>query len=187
MSDAVLAVTSFGNLAVLGPVAAVAVTYLLWRCGLRAALKLGLPVLAAFLLTLALKMLAEAIGWAVQFPAPLLSYRVPSGHAAMSAAIYGGVGWLVARSISGWAGVAVRVGTASLVLMIAASRLVLQVHGLGDVVAGLAIGCLAGDAAGDAARGCEAVLRPVWLVVLVICVAGLMLASGLRFDSAGWI
>lgn len=64
------------------------------------------------------------------------SYSLPSGHATGSAAIYGAVA-LVSR----WGSRRLRyAGAAALVAVIALSRVVIGVHYLGDVLAGLAVG-----------------------------------------------
>lgn len=64
------------------------------------------------------------------------SYSLPSGHATGSAAIYGAIA-LVSR----WGSRRLRYGgAAALVALIALSRVVIGVHYLGDVLAGLAVG-----------------------------------------------
>jgi membrane-associated phospholipid phosphatase len=69
------------------------------------------------------------------------TYSFPSGHASMSLAVYGTLGFIVARHA---AGLPARIGAlaaaAVLVLLIGFSRLYLGVHFLTDVVAGLSLG-----------------------------------------------
>lgn len=71
------------------------------------------------------------------------SYSFPSGHATMSVAFYGFLGYLLIRSIGQWK---VRVNlffaTGLLILLIGLSRIVLGVHYLSDVWAGYLVGAL---------------------------------------------
>ncbi|MGE4560995.1 MAG: VTT domain-containing protein, partial [Desulfobulbus sp.] len=71
------------------------------------------------------------------------SYSFPSGHATMSVAFYGFLGYLLIRSIDRW-NVRVNLFFASglLILLIGLSRIVLGVHYLSDVWAGYLAGAL---------------------------------------------
>jgi undecaprenyl-diphosphatase len=145
------------------------------------------PLLGAFLVTLALKAVAAWAGWPMRAPMALLSYTAPSGHAGMSAAVYGGAALLATRGMPGPAALVIRGGVALVVVMVAVSRLVLTVHGLGDVVAGLAIGAIAADWAARATPTHPAALWPGRMLLLLGGVAAAMLGSGLRFESARWL
>jgi undecaprenyl-diphosphatase len=78
------------------------------------------------------------------FPNPLASatsYSFPSGHASVSLAVYGTIGFIAARHLSDRrARVAVLAAAAVLVGLIGFSRLYLGVHFLSDVIAGFSLG-----------------------------------------------
>jgi len=86
---------------------------------------------------------------AFQRPRPLeavlleQSYSFPSGHATIAVAFYGFLGYLLIRSTSSWRQQVNRFFlSASLVFLIALSRIVLGVHYLSDVWAGLLVGTM---------------------------------------------
>ena len=69
------------------------------------------------------------------------SYSFPSGHAATAVALYGALGILLAERARSRAGAAGwLVAAAALALAVGASRVVLNVHFVSDVVAGFAVG-----------------------------------------------
>jgi undecaprenyl-diphosphatase len=77
------------------------------------------------------------------FPDPLATERTfsfPSGHASVSLAVYGTLGYIAARHLeTRRAQVLALVSAAVLVLLIGFSRLYLGVHFLSDVIAGYSI------------------------------------------------
>lgn len=71
------------------------------------------------------------------------SYSFPSGHATIAVAFYGFLGYLLIRSATRWKNRAnVFFATATLILLIGLSRIVLGVHYLSDVWAGFLVGAL---------------------------------------------
>jgi membrane-associated phospholipid phosphatase len=69
------------------------------------------------------------------------SYSFPSGHASVSAAVYGALALLAVQAVrSPWARAAIGASAIGLVAAIGASRVVLDVHYLSDVLAGFSIG-----------------------------------------------
>ncbi len=94
---------------------------------------------------------AEATTWSLKFITgrarpPFLegltagSPSFPSAHATVSVAIYGFLGLAIARGVPPeWRG-AVLAGVVALVVLICASRMVLSLHYLSDVLAGAVIG-----------------------------------------------
>jgi membrane-associated phospholipid phosphatase len=135
-------VTRLGNIPVLILVTLVA-AIVLWRKRLRTELELLLlAAVGAEILTVGLK-----LGFERErpfFPDPLATestYSFPSGHASVSLAVYGTIGYILARHASTrrkqFAALA---GAAVLVLLIGLSRLYLGVHYLSDVIAGFSLG-----------------------------------------------
>jgi membrane-associated phospholipid phosphatase len=135
-------VTRLGNIPVLILVTLVA-AIVLWRKRLRTELELLLlAAVGAEILTVGLK-----LGFERErpfFPDPLATestYSFPSGHASVSLAVYGTIGYILARHASTrrkqFAALA---GAAVLVLLIGFSRLYLGVHYLSDVIAGFSLG-----------------------------------------------
>ncbi|HEX7256054.1 MAG TPA: phosphatase PAP2 family protein [Gaiellaceae bacterium] len=135
-------VTWLGNVPVLTAVAFVAAV-LLSRKRLTTELQLLLlAVVGTQVLTLGLKLGFERDR--PFFPEPLAtesSYSFPSGHASVSLAVYGTLGYIAARHAStrrAQLGALAAAGT--LVLLIGFSRLYLGVHFLSDVIAGFSLG-----------------------------------------------
>jgi undecaprenyl-diphosphatase len=136
------AVTFLGNVPTLAAVTFVA-AILLSR--MRRTAELQLLLLAAIgvqILTLGLK-----LGFERErpfFADPLAtesSYSFPSGHASVSLAVYGTLGYIAARHASTRRAQLASLGAAAvLVLLIGFSRLYLGVHFLSDVIAGFSIG-----------------------------------------------
>jgi membrane-associated phospholipid phosphatase len=135
-------VTRLGNVPTLVAVLVLTVI-VLWRKRLFDDLMLMvLAAVGAEVITIGLK-----LGFARErpfFPDPLAresSYSFPSGHASVSLAVYGTLGFIVARHLRNRrAQIAALVGAATLVLLIGFSRLYLGVHFLSDVIAGFSLG-----------------------------------------------
>ncbi len=137
---AALWITQMGTGAA-GCAVALAAMALLWSAG-RAAL---IPPLWMVFLG------AEATAWGVKFlsgrarPTFIqamaeVSPSFPSGHATTAVAVYGFVAIAALRGLSGPGRRTVAAGALALVLLIGASRLVLSVHYLTDVLGGYLIG-----------------------------------------------
>lgn len=136
------AITFLGNVPVLAAVTLVAAV-LLWRKGRAAELQLLLlAAIGAEVLTVGLK-----LGFERErpfFADPLATestYSFPSGHASVSLAVYGTLGFIAARQLgSRRAQLAALAAAGVLVLLIGMSRLYLGVHFLTDVIAGFSMG-----------------------------------------------
>jgi membrane-associated phospholipid phosphatase len=135
------AITWLGNVPVLTVVTLV-VALVLARRQTNELQLLLLAVLGTQILTLGLK-----LGFQRErpfFADPLATestYSFPSGHASVSLAVYGTLGFIVARHLrSIRARIAVLAAAALLVLLIGFSRLYLGVHFLSDVIAGFSLG-----------------------------------------------
>jgi undecaprenyl-diphosphatase len=135
-------VTRLGNVPFLAVVVAVACA-ILWRKRWFADLELLLlAAVGAEILTVGLK-----LGFQRDrpfFADPLATestYSFPSGHASVSLAVYGTIGYIAARHLgSRRAQLAALAASAALVLLIGFSRLYLGVHYLSDVIAGFSLG-----------------------------------------------
>lgn len=136
------AITFLGNVPVLAAVTLVA-AILLWRQRRRTELLLLLlAAIGAEILTVGLKLGFERERPFFANPlATETTYSFPSGHASVSLAVYGTLGFIAARHLAHrWAQIGSLIGAAVLVLLIGFSRLYLGVHFLTDVIAGFSIG-----------------------------------------------
>ncbi|HTZ35755.1 MAG TPA: phosphatase PAP2 family protein [Stellaceae bacterium] len=139
-------VTDCGDSALTLPLALLTLAFLLLRRQFRPAL-LWLAAIAGCAAVMAvLKLLFGACGHRIA-AGGIVS---PSGHAAMSAAIYGGLALLVGAQLPAAARRALYAATAAAVAAIAASRLMLHDHDAAELALGLSVGALAvaGFAAG---------------------------------------
>jgi membrane-associated phospholipid phosphatase len=142
LTAAFAAFTMLGSAWVIVPLALIVIVGLLVYSRRAEALFLALVLAGAEGLTLGLK-----AGFGRQrpyFADPLAvesSFSFPSGHATVSLAVYGALGFLLARRAATWRGRALWLGAATvLILLIGASRLFLGVHFLSDVLAGFSAG-----------------------------------------------
>jgi membrane-associated phospholipid phosphatase len=136
------AVTRLGNVSTLLLVVLLA-SAVLWRKGWIADLQLlVLAGVGAEIITVGLKHGFQRDRPFFSDPlATESSYSFPSGHASVSLAVYGTLGFIAARHLgSPRAQFAVLAGTTVLVLLIGFSRLYLGVHFLSDVIAGYSLG-----------------------------------------------
>jgi membrane-associated phospholipid phosphatase len=136
------AITRLGNVSTLLVVLLLA-SVVLWRKGWITELQLlALAAVGAEIITIGLKH-----GFQRDrpfFADPLASegsYSFPSGHASVSLAVYGTLGFIAARHLGSLrARIVALAGAVALVLLIGLSRLYLGVHFLSDVIAGYSIG-----------------------------------------------
>ena len=131
-------VTDLGDSAVTLPLAALVLAWLaLVQRDWRAARAWAAGVAACGLGMATLKLAFQSCGhqWLDQIASP-------SGHTAMSVVVYGGLGILSCREAIGWRRTCLALVNAILVLLIAASRVVLDAHTWLEVVVGLAAGAI---------------------------------------------
>jgi membrane-associated phospholipid phosphatase len=136
------AVTRLGNVSTLLVLVLLASAFL-WRKGWIAELQLlVLAGVGAEIITVGLKHGFQRDRPFFSDPlATESSYSFPSGHASVSLAVYGTLGFIAARHLGRRrAQFAVLAGTTVLVLLIGFSRLYLGVHFLSDVIAGYSLG-----------------------------------------------
>lgn len=156
--------TNFGDLAILLPLAAAILLWLLATRSHRAALwwLMALALCAGGIALLKVYFVACASSGALQSP---------SGHSGLSALVYGGLAALLATRVEGWRRIAALCLSTLLIAGIALSRLVLHAHTPPDVVVGLLIGLVAlalflVGAAGRLAP--SASTRPLLLATIVV-------------------
>jgi membrane-associated phospholipid phosphatase len=135
-------VTFLGNVPTLAAVTFVA-AIVLWRKQQTAELQLLLlAAVGTQILTFGLKLGFERERPFFSDPlATESTYSFPSGHASVSLAVYGTLGYIVARHAATRRAQLAALGAAALlVLLIGFSRLYLGVHFLSDVIAGFSLG-----------------------------------------------
>lgn len=131
-------VTDLGDTAVTLPLAALVLAFLVAVSWLRAAFAWALCIGFCGLALGVLKLVFQSCGH-VWFPA----LQSPSGHTAMSVAVYGGLALVAGRPLSLLPRAALLAVGAALPAAIAVSRLVLGYHSLPEVLMGAAFGVLA--------------------------------------------
>ncbi len=134
--DFLKAASGLGDLAVVSAVALVAIIVLLRAGERRGALALVVALLGAACAIGTLKV--AAIGCSHGYFGPRLNS--PSGHAAMSASVLGTLGVVLARQLEGWARLLPPLAAVALIGLIAATRVILDVHTVEEVLVGLATG-----------------------------------------------
>ncbi|MCC6178947.1 MAG: phosphatase PAP2 family protein [Chloroflexi bacterium] len=140
-------VSAFGSEG-LAVILVVIIGTLIWQRRWGAAISLFIVTAGAQFLNDVLKLLFQRTRPApVDFALlPGQSFSFPSGHAMVSAAAYGFLGYLVWRLLRGWLRWTLIVVLAVLVVLIGLSRMYLGVHYLTDVVAGYLAGFIWVDA-----------------------------------------
>jgi PAP2 superfamily len=116
-----------------------AVFFYLWSDDDRrqAASAWGLTIALCATLTIASKFALYIVGWS---HVPALRLQSPSGHVAVATAFYGGCAMLLATGRPGPFRFAVWLVASLLVAMLAASRVMLGLHSVPEIVIGLSIG-----------------------------------------------
>ena len=169
-------VTDFGDTAVTVPLAVLMAGALAAARHFRMALGWCLAIVGCAGLIALLKLVLAVCGH--QPGAAALAS--PSGHTAMSTAVYGGFAAVLGASLRRPARDALLAAATALLLGIAASRAVLQYHTATEIAVGLAVGSL--TLAGIVAMAGR--YRPAPLPILPVAAAALGLA--LLFHGARW-
>jgi len=117
------------------------------------------------ILTTTVKNLVDRVRPALNPVAETLGPSFPSGHSSWSAAFFAAAVLLLSRGRGGRARAALAGAAAGLTVMVAGSRVLLDVHWLSDVIAGLALGL-------------------AWFSICAIAFAGRMLRFGAVADEA---
>lgn len=135
-------ITMMGDTVVMLALAAAIIGWLVWRKAYRAAYAAAFAIIAA-------KLFEMAVKFGIQRARPTeLAYTgidlfsFPSGHATMSAVIFGILAVLVSHSMGRWGRAIVYALCAVCAVLIGFSRIYLGAHWLSDVLAGLAFGAV---------------------------------------------
>jgi membrane-associated phospholipid phosphatase len=129
------ALTDFGDAAVVLPLSAVILVWLLWLRARRAAVSWVGAVSLCIVGTALLKIL-------LYICSPVPDLVSPSGHTGLSVLVYGAIVLVIAAERSGWQRVTLLAAGAGLIVGIAGSRLVLNKHSALEVGMGILIGAL---------------------------------------------
>jgi membrane-associated phospholipid phosphatase len=163
--------TNLGDAAVVLPVAALILLWLLDLAGQRIALLWCCALLVAGGGTALLKIYIDAC------TIPVAGLDSPSGHTGMSTLVYGGLALMIGAETASWRRLAVGAAGVVLVAAIALSRVVLGAHDVIEVVVGLLIG---GTALALFARGYVGVpiegARRIWPLVIATSILAVALA-----------
>ncbi len=171
----IVSMTGFGDVAVLMPLAAVLMIWLVLMRSFRSATWWAISVLACSILIFVLKLVFY------QCP-PTPQLHSPSGHTGLSMLVYGAITLVTAAETKGLMQKMMLFGGVCLILAIALSRLLLHVHSLAEVGMGFVIG------AASLVLFCRS-YRPldggtVWVVLLIAASATLtMILHGRAFDA----
>jgi membrane-associated phospholipid phosphatase len=167
--------TGFGDLAVLLPVSAAILVWLLAIGAVASALR--------WLVAVGLCMGGIGLLKIYFFACPAgEALQSPSGHSGSAALVYGALAALLSAQLDGRARLALRIAGALLIAAIALSRLVLQVHTVLDVMAGLLVGIVTlawflSDRPGRQAPASALGLLTVGLVAILVTLQGQQLRA----------
>ena len=129
-------ITDFGDTAITVPLAALMLCFLVVAKEWRLALAWAVAILGCAGVVGGLKLILDACGTSIA-TAGLAS---PSGHTAMSAAVYGGFAAVVGINLAPPARAALVIGALVLIVAMPLSRVVLHAHTPIEVMVGLAVG-----------------------------------------------
>jgi membrane-associated phospholipid phosphatase len=184
------AITNLGDLASALPVAAVLVLWA-WSSGRRAAAALtAVGVVATVILTAGLKLITrDAFAEPHLSQSLALSAGAPSGHAAIAAYVYGAAFLLFAGCRDRAPKVVAMALSLAAIVGVAVTRVTLETHTTGDVLAGLALaGLLLGPLAWLVRRvppgSRPGAAAPLAVILAVVAAAEL---SGIRITSTEFL
>jgi membrane-associated phospholipid phosphatase len=129
------ALTDFGDAAIVLPLSAVMLVWLLRFHPRRAAVSWAVSITLCLAGTAFLKILFYGCP-------PVSNLVSPSGHTSLSMLVYGAIAFIIASDGRGWQRVTIPAAGATLIVSIAGSRLVLNKHSALEVGVGLLIGTL---------------------------------------------
>jgi membrane-associated phospholipid phosphatase len=181
-------ITDLGDTAVTVPLALLMLCFLAAAARPRLAIGWAVAILGCAGVIGGLKLVLNTCG----NPIAGASLVSPSGHAAMSAVVYGGFAAVIGANLTGPARAALIVSAATLIIAMPLSRIVLNVHTSIEVAVGLVVGLAAVAIIVVTVTIRRERLPVLWLAAAAILVA--MLFHGDRWPAeraihhlAGWV
>ncbi|WP_245006785.1 bifunctional DedA family/phosphatase PAP2 family protein [Pseudomonas mandelii] len=139
--DAVMiAITELGDSKVVGAVTIVVLLWFLWKRAWRTAGYWLVAIAGASALNTIIKVALHRARPGELLYSGWSAFSFPSGHSTVNVVLYGFLAFLIARDIRPAWRLAVALGAATLIFLIAFSRLYLGAHWFSDVIGGLAFG-----------------------------------------------
>ncbi|WP_256667449.1 bifunctional DedA family/phosphatase PAP2 family protein [Pseudomonas sp. ANT_J28] len=137
---AMIAITELGDTTVVMTVMIVVVLWLMWKRAWRTAAYWLVAIAGASALNTVIKVALHRARPGELLYSGWSAFSFPSGHSTVNVVLYGFLAFLIAREIRPAWRLAVALGAATLIFLIAFSRLYLGAHWLSDVLGGLAFG-----------------------------------------------
>lgn len=135
-----IAITEMGDTFVVIAITVAILLWLVWSRAWRTALYWLAAVAGASLLNTVIKVALHRARPSELHYSGWSAFSFPSGHSTVNAVLYGFLAFLIARNLRPALRVPVALGAATVVFLIAFSRLYLGAHWLSDVLGGLAFG-----------------------------------------------
>lgn len=139
--DAVMiAITELGDTTVVAAVTLVVLSWLMWKRGWRTAAYWLIAIAGASALNSVIKVALHRARPGELLYSGWSAFSFPSGHSTVNVVLYGFLAFLITREIRPAWRLVVALGAATLIFLIAFSRLYLGAHWFSDVIGGLAFG-----------------------------------------------
>ncbi|MFW0754084.1 VTT domain-containing protein [Pseudomonas sp. H11T01] len=135
-----IAITELGDTTVVVAVTMVVLLWLLWKRAWRTAAYWLVAIAGASVLNTVIKVALHRARPGELLYSGWSAFSFPSGHSTVNVVLYGFLTFLIAREIRPAWRLAVALGAATLIFLIAFSRLYLGAHWFSDVIGGLAFG-----------------------------------------------
>jgi undecaprenyl-diphosphatase len=135
-----IAITELGDTKVVVAVTIVVLLWLMWKRAWRTAAYWLVAIAGVSALNIVIKVALYRTRPAELLYSGWSAFSFPSGHSTINVVLYGFLAFLIARDIRPARRLAVALGAATLIFLIAFSRLYLGAHWLSDVLGGLAFG-----------------------------------------------
>jgi undecaprenyl-diphosphatase len=135
-----IAITELGDTAVVVAVTIIVFLWLAWKRAWRTAAYWLVAIAGASALNTAIKVALHRARPGELLYSGWSAFSFPSGHSTVNVVMYGFLAFLIARELRPALRVSVALGAATLIFLIAFSRLYVGAHWLSDVLGGLAFG-----------------------------------------------